>query len=122
MTILWEYFRTVGGYPERGAILQDDNAPVHRANAVKAYLSTEGIPNIKNWPSLSPDLNPIENVFGLLKRKLALEPPQSEAELATKVPEVWEAVCTKGLCRHLYKSMGSGCEKVIANQGCRISY
>ena len=45
-----------------------DNAPIHRARCVVDYLNRKGI-NYLYLPPYSPDLNPIENVFGVLKAK-----------------------------------------------------
>ena len=41
-------------------ILMDDNARPHRARVVTDYLEMETIERM-DWPSLSPDLNPIEH-------------------------------------------------------------
>ena len=38
----------------------DDNARPHRAGVVNDYLEDEGIERL-DWPSRSPDLNPIEH-------------------------------------------------------------
>ena len=43
-----------------------DNAPIHTAAVVKEYLGTHGIEHMV-WPPYSLDLNPIENIWGLMK-------------------------------------------------------
>ena len=56
-------------FPQGGYIFQDDNAPVHRARSTVAYKTQNHIPSL-TWPAQSPDLNIIENLWLLIKRKL----------------------------------------------------
>jgi transposase len=52
-----------------GQIFQQDNAPIHAARITKSWLQEHNIEPIE-WPPNSPDLNPIENVWKLLKEEL----------------------------------------------------
>ena len=50
-------------------ILVADNWTVHKTAAAKEFYMKNMIRCIE-WPSYSPDLNPIENLWGLMKEKL----------------------------------------------------
>ncbi|GAB0088231.1 hypothetical protein DMENIID0001_026240 [Sergentomyia squamirostris] len=51
-------------------ILQQDNAPIHKAKIITKYLAEAGA-NVMTWPPQSPDLSPIENLWAMLKIKIA---------------------------------------------------
>ena len=51
-------------------LFQADKAPAHTSRLSKKFLQDNGIRSVK-WPGNSPDMNPIENGFGLAKSRLA---------------------------------------------------
>ncbi|KAF0748806.1 hypothetical protein AaE_007242 [Aphanomyces astaci] len=52
-----------------GFVFQQDNASIHASQETRAILAEHNVP-LLSWPALSPDLNPIENVWGCLARKV----------------------------------------------------
>ena len=58
-------------FPNGEGIFQDDNAHIHRARNVLDWfeMNSETFQHM-NWPAQFPDLNPIENLWDELERKL----------------------------------------------------
>ena len=61
---------------EPGMAFQQDNAPIHKAGGTKDWFGNHGIWVI-DWPPCSPDLNPIEHAWAMLKRKTLDKYPES---------------------------------------------
>ncbi len=68
-------------------IFQQDLAPVHTAKSTKSWLNDHGV-GVLDWPANSPDLNPIQNLWGIFKRKMRNKRPKKcrliEAVIKTK--------------------------------------
>ncbi|GFW13378.1 DDE_3 domain-containing protein [Trichonephila clavipes] len=57
-----------------------DNARPQCANIVDECLQTENITRM-DWPAYSPDSNPIEHVWDMLRRRIAArQPPTGTSE------------------------------------------
>ena len=48
-------------------IFQQDNAASHTARVTRDWLTEHSI-DVMKWPVLSSDLNPIENIWGMMAR------------------------------------------------------
>jgi hypothetical protein len=79
---------------------QQDGAPCHGAGIVMDWLRISGIKVLGPWPGNSPDLNVIENVWHLLKRKVAEKNPTSAEDLKKKTIQVWTTEITPEYCKN----------------------
>jgi transposase len=103
-------------------LLQEDNAPVHTAKVARNFLLSKRVPLLP-WPAQSPDLNPIENVWGFIEVRLRSRRPQPSSirELERVIAEEWEAI-PQDFYRDLVRSMPRRIEACIANNGGHTKY
>ncbi|CAO4362619.1 unnamed protein product [Caenorhabditis nigoni] len=89
----------------RGFIFMHDGAPIHRARKTTQWLNRRNIP-LLSWPSYSPDINPIENVWGFMVRKVydGNKHYSNVSELKKAILDAWKLVDQQYL-DSLYLSM-----------------
>lgn len=100
--------------------LQQDNDPKHTSRIAKEFLD-KNVPEVMDWPSNSPDLNPIENLWAIVKRNVELRGPKNLSELERFLGEEWGNI-PNSLIVNLVNSMPQRCREVIEKNGERISY
>ena len=71
--------------------LLQDNDPKHNSRIVKKFLDEE-VPEVIDWPSNSPDANPIENLCSVIKRRLEKRGPSNLNELNKFLHDEWNKV------------------------------
>ncbi len=98
-------------YGDADFIFQQDLAPAHTAKGTKSWFSDHGV-TVLDWPANSPDLNPIENLWGIVKRKMRDTRPNNADDLKATVKETWASIPPQQ-CHKLITSMPRRIEAVI---------
>lgn len=108
--------------PVEDVYFQQDGDPKHTSKIVQNWLSTQNFAVLK-WPAQSPDLNPIENLWALLKKRLAVyeRAPTNMAELWLRIQEEWSNIPEETLHK-LVESMPKRIQSVKKNKGLWTKY
>ena len=107
-------------YGIRNWVFMQDGATAHTCKETIDYLKTY-VNILDDWPAMSPDLNPIENLWAIMKRKVYELKPKTIDELCAAIFEVWESISSEML-KNLANSMQDRLQQVIANNGGHTNY
>ncbi len=107
-------------YGDADSIFQQDLAPAHTAKGTKSWFNNHGV-TVLDWPANSPDLNPIENLWGIVKRKIRDTRPNNADDMKATVKETWASIPPQQ-CHKLITSMPRRIEAVIKAKGAPTKY
>jgi len=96
-------------------ILMEDGASIHTSNFTSAWHRQLGF-NKMEWPANSPDLNPIENVWRMLKYRLNRRLPRNLDELHQALIVEWDRLSLDDYGKYI-NEMPERCEAVILARG-----
>lgn len=101
-------------------VFQQDNARIHVSRETKSWFSSNSI-EVLEWPACSPDLNPIENLWGVLVRRVYTENRQfnSVEDLKRAIVEEWNAI-DLNLIQNLINSMKTRIFNTILKKGATL--
>ncbi len=104
----------------RGWFFQHYNDPKHTARATKEWLIKKQF-KVMEWPSQSPDLNPIENLWRELKLCVAQRQPQNLKDLEKTCMEE-RAKIPAAMCANQVKNYRKRLTSVTVNKGFCTKY
>ncbi len=107
-------------YGDADFIFHQDLAPAHTDKGTKSWFNDHGV-TVLDWPANSPDLNPIENLWGIVKRKMRDTRPNNADELKAAIKATWASIPPQQ-CHKLITSMPRRIEAVIKAKGAPTKY
>lgn len=99
-----------------------DNCRLHTARVTRTWFDQHSFINLISWPSKSPDLNPIENLWGLMVQRWHHRNERTRDAIDSHCHEVWEALRGTDICSRLVGSMRSRLLAVIEANGGNTRY
>jgi len=103
-------------------IFQQDNDPKHNAGRVQEWLEKKPFETMI-WPAQSPDINPMEHLWAIIKRQLNEyeRPPNGMIQLWERIETIWNSI-DKDICLKLIESMPRRIEAILKAKGKWTSY
>ena len=102
----------MNGRDRKRVIFMQDNAPSHAFTHTKEFLRANGFSGTRlmDWPSASPDLNPIENYWATFKSRLYAQGRQFKNS-----DDLWTAITATfaSMPRNLIKTLTSSMDNRI---------
>ena len=125
-TFLPEGNRLFGAVGVSQWVLQQDNDPTHKKATIKVLRAHKGKLStnaclMENWPPNSPDLSPIENLWGYLQCKVDARGCKTFMEYQQTVLDELKAV-PKSMLANLFASLPKRMDDCIKAKGGKTKY
>lgn len=101
---------------------QQDNASIHASKSTRDWFEAKRIDVLK-WPACSPDLNPMENMWGIIVRRIYANNKQYDnvEDLKAAIVAAWNSI-EQNVINNLVNSMSPRIFDVITVKGKQINY
>lgn len=109
-------------YPEGQIYLVHDNSSVHKSKIVRDWLNYQKNITVFEWLTKSPDLNPIENLWGQMVLNWDSSEIRSNKNLDNEVNETWELLCNSDTCFKVVSSMKTRLQEVKDSESYPLRY
>lgn len=98
-------------------ILVQDRSPIHTSRVVTQWFREHPEIQLVDWPPKGCDVNPIENLWGIMVEEWEV-PQMTTAAVEAKATEVWESIRRRpDICTKLVDSVRTRLQEVIDAQG-----
>ena len=101
-------------------IFQWDNDPKHNSKLALEFYKKNKFDSLE-WPPYSPDLNPIENIWGIVKQEVNKYDLLKISDVIAKVKTVWSEI-DQEMIKHCIENMPIRLNKWIESSGDWINY
>jgi hypothetical protein len=109
-------------FPFNSGIFMHNGAPCHKAKSISNFLEEKFV-EVLLWPGNSPDMNPIENLWAIVKQRLKKIYITTKAQLIHALEEVWSTDPEiQPCCKKLVNSMPKRVNSLIKNKGFHTKY
>lgn len=98
-----------------GFVFQQDGASCHTSKSTHTWFVSRNW-KVSDWPANSPDLNPIENIWGIMKKEIEKKRPKDIIQLEQEIKNSWENIPSSYLV-NLIGSMKTRIFKCIELKG-----
>ncbi len=106
-------------YPSSDGYFQQDNAPWHKAQSISDwFLEHDNEFTLLKWPPQSPDLNPIEHLWDVVKREICIidVQPTNLQQLCDAIMTIWTKI-SEECFQHLVESIPRRIKAVLKLKG-----
>lgn len=105
---------------DKNWLFQQDNDPKHRSAIVTSWLNGNQVGRLQ-WPSSSPDMNPIEHLWDEVERRLKKQQPKTITELKEALIRVWNNI-EQPVLKKLVDSVPNRLHELIKAKGYPTKY
>lgn len=96
-------------------IFQQVGATCHTSRTSMAWLEAQNM-EVLPWTANSPDLSPIENIWGEMKKQMKKRQPRTKEAIIAELKSIWEGMALPIITKHI-DSMPKRLQAVIAAKG-----
>lgn len=121
--VLWEQILPTihGQFGDEECLSQHDGACCHKAKVITKWLVEQNIKMLDPWPGNYPDLNPIENLWSILKRRVDNQKPTNSDKLQALIMQELTAI-NQDLVHKLIDIMPGRIAEVLKKKGRHCKY
>lgn len=103
-------------------VFQQDGASIHTSKETSEWIEDKNI-TVLPWPSMSPDLNIIENIWAYMAQRVYDGDTVylNKNQLMVAIQEVWDNI-SEDYLKNLYNSIGKRLVQVIERKGKATDY